>query len=159
MARFGSAARGDPLYEALAHLGRLLRTVFLADYFVNEAFRRELLRVLNRGEAVNALKRSIYAGRVASYQAKQHDEMQAVADALSLLANIVMAWNTAKMQAVLDRWNARRSSAVPPELIGRIAPTRTEGINLRGVFSFPVEHYAEQILPSLAAAKSRLVGA
>src|SRR5450755_5098141 len=26
------------------------------------------------------------------------------------------------MQAILDRWNARRSSAVPPELIGRIAP-------------------------------------
>ena len=40
LARFGAAARGDPLYEALAQLGRLLRTVFLADYFVNEAFRR-----------------------------------------------------------------------------------------------------------------------
>ena len=69
----------------MVQVGKLLRTVFLCDYFVNEAFRRELLRVLNRGEAVNALKRSIYVGRVASYQAKQHEEMQAVADALSLL--------------------------------------------------------------------------
>jgi TnpA family transposase len=102
LARFGSAARSDPLYEALAQLGRLLRTVFLADYFVNEPFRRELPRVLNRGESDNSLKRSIYAGRVAGYQAKQHDEMQAVADALSLLANIVMAWNTIKIQMVLD---------------------------------------------------------
>jgi TnpA family transposase len=123
LARFSAAARGDPLYEAMARLGRLLRTVFLADYFVNEAFRRELLRVLNRGESVNSLKRSIYVGRVASYQAKQHDEMQSVADALSLLGNLVMAWNTMKMQMVLDRWNTRRSTAVPPELIGRIAPT------------------------------------
>lgn len=65
----------------MGHLGRLLRTVFLADYFVNEAFRRELLRGLNRGESVNALKRSIDLGRVASNQAKRHDEMQAVADA------------------------------------------------------------------------------
>jgi TnpA family transposase len=40
--------------------GRLLRTAFLTDYFVNDAFRRELLRVLNRGEAVNALERTIY---------------------------------------------------------------------------------------------------
>jgi Tn3 transposase DDE domain len=85
--------------------------------------------------------------------------MQAVADALSLLANLVMAWNMMRMQAGLDRWNARRASVVPPELIGRIAPTRTEGINLRGVFSFPVEQYAEQLLPSLAASKSRVVGA
>jgi hypothetical protein len=124
------------------HLGRLLRTVFLCDYFLNDVFRRELLRVLNRGKAVNALKRSIYTGRVASHQAKQSEEMQAVADALSLLANIVMAWNTAQMQQVLDHWAQRRSGVVPPELIGRIAPTRTEGINLRGVFRFPVERYA-----------------
>ena len=158
LARFGSASRGDPLYEALVQLGRLLRTIFLADYFVNEAFRREILRVLNRGESVNALKRSIYVGRVAGYQAKQPEEMQAVADALSLLVNIVMAWNTMKMQTVLDRWNTRRSTAVPPELIGRIAPTRTEGLNLRGVFSFPIDDYSPQLLPSLAAAKSRAVG-
>ena len=155
LARYGSAARGDPLYEAMAQVGKLLRTVFLCDYFVNEAFRRELLRVLNRGEAVNALKRSIYVGRVSTYQAKQHEEMQAVADALSLLANLVMAWNTMKMQSVLDHWNARRSTAVPPALIGRIAPTRTEGINLRGVFTFPIEQYQAQLLPSLSATKSR----
>ena len=64
LARFGSSARGDPTYEAGVQLGRLLRTAFLADYFVNSAFRRELRRVLNRGEAVNALKRAIYTGRV-----------------------------------------------------------------------------------------------
>jgi hypothetical protein len=91
-ARFGSASRGDPFYEAVVHLGRLLRTVFLCDYFLNDVFRRELLRVLNRGEAVNSLRRAIYTGRVASHQAKQPDEMQSVADTLSLLANIVMAW-------------------------------------------------------------------
>lgn len=52
LARFGSAARGDPIYDAGVQLGKLLRTAFLADYFVNASFRRELRRVLNRGEAV-----------------------------------------------------------------------------------------------------------
>jgi hypothetical protein len=33
-----------------------------------------------------------------NHQAKHDDEMPAVADALSLIANIVMAWNTAQMQ-------------------------------------------------------------
>src|SRR5258708_6961459 len=153
MARFGSAARGDPLYEVGVGIGRLLRTIFLADYFVNPAFRRELLRVLNRGEATNALKRLIYTGRVANYQAKSEDEMQAVADALSLLANIVMAWNTAKMQAIFDRWAPRRNGRIPPELIARIAPTRTEGLNMRGIFRFPIELYLEQLLPSWVSPK------
>ena len=83
--------------------------------------------------------------------------MQAVADALSLLANIVMAWNTAQMQAVLNRW-ANRRQVIPPELIGRTAPTRLEGINLRGVFRFPIERYADQLLPSQTAAKTSAAG-
>jgi hypothetical protein len=113
--------------------------------------------VLNRGEATNALKRLIYTGRVSSYQAKSEDEMQAVADALSLLANIVMAWNTAKMQAIFDRWAKRRNGAIPSELIARCAPTRTEGLNMRGIFRFPIELYLEQLLPSWASPKIQLL--
>jgi TnpA family transposase len=126
LARFGSAARGDPLYEVGVVIGRLLRTVFLADYFVNSTFRRELLRALNRGEATNALKRLIYTGHVANYQAKSEDEMQAVADALSLLANIVMAWNTAKMQAIFDRWALTRLRYPLPTLQGVHCCTRMQ---------------------------------
>ena len=103
---------------ASSSLGRLLRTAFLADYFVKDPFRNELRRVLNRGEAINALKRAIYTGRISPAQAKRVEEMQAVADALSLLANIVMAWNTTQMQAVLDRWSNRRQ-VIPSELIGK----------------------------------------
>jgi len=147
MARFGSAARSDPVYEAGVQLGRLLRTSFLADYFTNPLFRHELRRVLNRGEAVNAMKRSIYVGRIVPAQAKQDEEMQAVADALNLLANIVMAWNTMQMQAALEAW-ANRRQFIAPELTEKIAPTRLEGINLRGIFRFPTERYAEQLLPS-----------
>lgn len=72
------------------------------------------------------------------------EELAAVGDALGLLANILMAWYTAQMQVAFDRLNARRSTA---GLIGRIAPTRAEGINLRGVFRFPVEVYADRLLP------------
>jgi len=62
-----------------------------------------------------------------------------------------MAWNTAQMQQVFDHWAQHRGGSLPPELIGRVAPTRTEDINLRGVFRFPVERYADRILPSVGA--------
>ena len=107
--------------------------------------------MLNRGEAVNALKRSIYTGLVASHQAKRRDEVQNVADTLSLVANLVMAWNTAQIQYVLDHWANRRGGAVPPELTERVAPIRTDGINLRDVFRFPVERFVGRILPSVTA--------
>ena len=48
------------LYEAGVQLGRLLRTAFLADYFVKDAFRNELRRADPAGingalEGVNSL--------------------------------------------------------------------------------------------------------
>ncbi len=157
LARFGSAARGEPAYEAGVQLGRLLRTAFLADYFVKTPFRQELRRVLNRGEAVNALKRAIYTGRISPAQAKRPDEMQAVADGLSLLANTVMAWNTMQMQAVVNRW-ANRRQVIEADIMAKIAPTRLSGINLRGVFRFPVERYAADLMPSLAPSINAAVG-
>ncbi|BCT67359.1 hypothetical protein NNRS527_00941 [Nitrosospira sp. NRS527] len=60
--------------------------------------------MLNRGEAVNALKRAIYTGRVSPARARCVDEMQ----------------------AILYRW-ANRRQIVPPKLIGKIAHTRLEG--------------------------------
>jgi hypothetical protein len=108
--------------------------------------------VLNRGEAVNSMKRSIYVGRIVPAQAKQDEEMQTVADALNLLANIVMAWNTIQMQAALQAW-ANRRQFIAPELTEKIAPTRLEGIKLRGIFRFPTERYAEQLLPSQTLSK------
>jgi len=155
LSRFGSAARGDPVYEAGVQLGQLLRTVFLCDYFVKDQFRRELLQVLNRGESVNSLKRAIYVGRVSSHQARREEEMRSVANGLSLLANIVMAWNTSQMQAILNRWNASRPKPVPQALIGPIAPTHIERINLRGVFQFPFERFDDQLFPSLARRSSK----
>jgi hypothetical protein len=101
----------------------------------------------------------IYTGRVSGHQAKSPDELQAVADALSLLANIVMAWNTATMQAVFDRWAHSRRGAVAPELIARCAPTRTEGLNMRGVFQFLIEPYADALMPSRVIPKTTILEA
>jgi TnpA family transposase len=51
--KLGSAARGDDLHRAGDHLGRLLRTIFLCDYFTRPEFRREIHTLLNRGESVH----------------------------------------------------------------------------------------------------------
>ncbi len=126
-------------------------------HFVKTPFRQELRRVLNRGEEVNAMKRAIYTGRISPAQAKRPEEMQAVADGLSLLANIVMAWNTMQMQAVVNRW-ANRRQVIEADIMAKIAPTRLSGINLRGVFRFPVERFAADLMPSTAPAIHAAVG-
>jgi TnpA family transposase len=64
--RFGAAARADPIHKAGNALGKLLRSLFLCDYLSNEGFRREILRILNRGESVHTLQRVMHFGSLAA---------------------------------------------------------------------------------------------
>jgi hypothetical protein len=108
-----------------------------------------LQHVLNRGEAVHAVQRAIHVGRIPVELARREDSLSAVSSALTLLANVLMAWNTTHMQHALE---ALQASAIEPrpDQLRRIAPTYLEGINLRGNFIFPVGRYASRLLPSLA---------
>jgi predicted component of viral defense system (DUF524 family) len=58
-----------------------------------------------------------------------------------------MAWNASHMQTA---WEGIKEAGGEPgtEDLRRIAPTNIEGINLRGTFDFPVEKFAQRILPS-----------
>jgi TnpA family transposase len=152
--RYGSDARGQAAYDAGVQLGKMLTSLYLMDYFLNPEFRAEVRHALNRGEAMHTLQRAIHDGQIPNDLAKRDDSLLGVSSALSLLSNIVVAWNTEGMQAALD--GIRAAGAQPPSQdLRRVAPTNLEGINLRGTFDFPVEKYAERILPSTATTSSR----
>jgi TnpA family transposase len=92
--------------------------------------------VLNRGEAVYAVQRSIRVDRIPVELARREDSLSAVPSALALLANVLMAWNTKHMQHALESLQACGIKPLPEQL-RRIASTYLEGINLRGSFIFP----------------------
>jgi len=143
--RFGHASKGDPVYEAGVQLGMILRTIFLCDYYTKPSFRRELHRVLNRGEAVHTLNRAIFSGRMPHFKGRTDDELVAVSGSLRLLSNIVMAWSVEATQAALD--HLKGQGIVPsPEILAHLGPIRFSAVNFRGMLNFPLEHYAAQII-------------
>ena len=76
-----------------------------------------------------------------------------VFSSLSLLSNSAMAWNAGHMQNALNRIQATGENPLFEDL-RRIAPINIEGINLRGTFDFPVEKFAQRILPSSVPVKA-----
>ncbi len=154
--RLGSAAQGDPLQRAADQLGRLLRTLFLCDYFANKEFRREIHTLLNRGESVHQLQRAIYYGKIAHDRGRRTDEMKAISGSHALLTNIVMAWNTSRMQLVVDRWR-KQGQSVDEAWLRRAGPVGFGHINFRGTFSFGVGRYADALVQRPAKRQERLV--
>lgn len=143
--RLGSAARGDPMHKAADQLGRMLRTLFLCDYFTNDEFRREIHTLLNRGESVHQLQRAIYYGRLAAERGRRRDEIRAISGSHALLTNVVIAWNTMKMQAVVDRWRNERHP-IEDAWIRRMGPVHFGNVNFRGLIAFGVERYSDALL-------------
>jgi len=63
MSKLGSYARQNSLATALREMGRIEKTIFMLDYISNEVLRRRIQRGLNKGEAMNALAKSIFFGK------------------------------------------------------------------------------------------------
>jgi len=140
--RFGSAAAGDPVYEAGDELGKLLRTLYLCDYLSNPVFRVMILDLLNQGEAVHSLQRAVHNGMITAKHGRTMEELGAISGALTLLANIVMAWNTHRLQLAIDRM----PGAYPDEVLSRIAPIGHKHINLRGILTFDLSQLGPSLL-------------
>lgn len=145
LARHGSAAAGDDVRRCLDQYGRLLRSVFLCDYFTNAVFRREIHTLLNRGESVHQLQRAIYYGRVTAERGRRRDELKSISGAHALLTNMVIAWNTMRLQETVERLKSG-GQRVEDNLLRRIGPVHFGHINFRGVMRFSVDRYASVLL-------------
>lgn len=143
--RFGSASRGDPIHDAGDELGLVLRTLFLADYYTNPVFRRELHRVLNRGESIHKLQRAIYSGRMPHNKGRTMDALVAISGSLTLLSNLVIAWATRQTQKALDRL-VGQGVTVPKEVMAHIGPARWWNVNFRGIFSFVLDRFRSRLI-------------
>ena len=145
LARFGSDAQGGPLYQAAVTFGRLVRTQYLCEYFVDSDFRDAIRRVLKHGESVHQLQRTIRPHAIGPKRGRSREEQRAISGSLSLLSNLVMGWNTQKIQQMMDLPAHRRPDFHLAD-IAAIGPVATRHINFRGVLHFPLDEFAEPVL-------------
>ena len=145
--RFGNAARGEEVYRAGTALGQLLRTIYLCDYFTLPEFRREIHRILDRGESVHALQRIIHHGAVPVARGRDMAGLGVISGALTLVTNAVMAWNAARLQKAVDaEVGFGRTRELSVDALSHIGPVAYAHINFRGTYRFPVQRYAARLL-------------
>lgn len=149
--QYGSASQGDPIYNAGVGIGKLLRTIYLCDYFGVADFRNGILDLQNQGEAVHSLQRAIHSGRITAKWGRTPHQMTAISGALTLLTNIVMAWNTARIQAYLDA----NADGIPDKVASKVAPIGHAHVNMRGTMSFRIGEAKKRLL-GLAEPQNRL---
>ncbi|MGI9301628.1 MAG: Tn3 family transposase [Gammaproteobacteria bacterium] len=148
--RFGSAARGERIHRAGHTLGQLLRTVYLCDYFTLPEFRQSVFRILERGESVHSLQRQICSGALPARRGRRTEELVATSGALALITNCVMAWNTQRLQSVIGRERRRTKPRFAIGDVSTVGPVGYAHINFHGTYRFPLERFANRLVPTAA---------
>lgn len=153
LARFGSASSDSPIYRAGVHLGRLIRSIYLCDYFMSDDLRRMVHRILVHGEAVHTLQRAINAGSFSKPRGQREEELFATSGTITLLTNLCLAWTATRMEEEIFGDNGLASEEDNLDWLSHISPAHYSNINFRGTLSFEVREYAKWLLSDVPAAR------
>lgn len=88
-------------YQALAELGKAIKTLFLCEYLNSEALRREINEGLNTIENWNGVNNFIFYGKSSEFNSNQFGEQEISMLALHLLQISLVYINTLMLQEVL----------------------------------------------------------
>ena len=77
MSKIGAYARQNSLATALKEMGYIEKTIFILDYVSSKALRHKINRGLNKGEAMNALARAVFFGKLGEFRNRSiQDQLQ-----------------------------------------------------------------------------------
>src|SRR5262245_34850761 len=129
--------RPTKLAQAVAEYGRVDKTIHCLTYIDDELKRRCTLIQLNRGEDRHRLARAVFHGKRGELRQRYREGQEDQLDALGLVVNIIVLWNTLYMEAALHQL-AAEGFPVEAEDVVRLSPLMFDHINLLGRYAFSV---------------------
>jgi TnpA family transposase len=119
------------IHRGLEEYGRMLKTIDILTFVSDKPHRRKVGRMLNKGEAVHSLARDVAYGQRGVLTDRDFASQLNRATCLSLLLNIIAAWNTRYMQAALDHLRDKGYPVQDSDL-EHLSPITSAHINLHG---------------------------
>lgn len=141
LSKLGSYARKNSLALAANEMGKIEKTIFLANYYIDELARRRIQKGLNKGELVNALTRKINIGKNDELHDPSYEGQSQIAKLTDFIINAIVVWNSVYIQEIVQRLRDNREC--PEELLQHISPIRWSHIKFYGDYMFSDEQVGD----------------
>ncbi|MFF4648283.1 Tn3 family transposase [Streptomyces sp. NPDC001389] len=127
--------RPTPLGDAIAHYGRIAKTLHILRLADEPGYRRQIKVQANLQEGRHALARKIFHGRAGQLYQRYQEGMEDQIGALGLVLNALVLFNTRYMDAAVTQLRADGFD-VRDEDITRLSPFVRHHVNMLGRYSF-----------------------
>jgi TnpA family transposase len=132
--KLASCSRKNSLRKALQEVGKIERTLFMLDWVKNPKLRRTVQIGLNKGEARNALARSIFENnRGGELRDRKRSDQQNRASGLNLIISAIALWNTVYLEKAVEKLE-KEGHKIDKELLSHVSPLDWKHIILNGDF-------------------------
>ena len=141
--KLGSYPRQNGMAVALRELGRIERTLFTLDWMQNVELRRRVQIGLNKGEAKNAMARTVFLNRLGEIRDRSYENQRYRASGLNLVVAAILLWNTVYLERAVQ---ALRDAGkdVNDTLLPHLSPLGWEHITLTGDYIWQQSGQVEQ---------------
>ncbi|MFB7739490.1 Tn3 family transposase [Streptomyces sp. NPDC056112] len=127
--------RPTPLGDAIAHYGRISKTLHILRIADEPDYRRQIKSQANLQESRHSLARKIFHGRHGQLYQRYQDGMEDQIGALGYVLNALVLFNTRYMDAAVNQLRANGFD-VRDEDVARLSPFVRHHVNMLGRYSF-----------------------
>ncbi|MDH5675277.1 MAG: Tn3 family transposase [Myxococcales bacterium] len=127
--------RSTPLGDALAHYGRIYKSLHVLRLADDRSYRRQIKAQANLQEGRHDLARRIFHGERGELRQRYRDRMENQLGALGLVLNVIVLFNTRYIDAALNRLRAE-GYPVQDSDAARLSPFVREHLNIQGKYTF-----------------------
>jgi TnpA family transposase len=135
VSKFSSYARQNRTKRALWEFDNILRSLYLL-YFIDDlTLRRNVQRVLGRGEAYNQLRRAVSFANFGALRFRTEGDQQIWGECSRLLTNCIIYYNAVILSQLLETKLAD-ADETQAQRLARVSPIAWRHINFQGRYNF-----------------------
>lgn len=134
--RLSSYTKENPLYKALKEFGRIIKSLFILQYYDDVKLRQRIEKQLNRIELSNKFGRAIFFDNNGEFQKPSEEEHAIITACQVILQNAIVLWNYLYLSQVIVNIDDRKEQQLIIDSIRSGSVLAWRHVNLIGVFDF-----------------------
>lgn len=132
--KINSYNRSNGVAKGLKEIGRVLKTKYIIEYYTDGNLRKEVQKILNKGESINSVARLIFFGKQGRLNESKIERQLEKVSCLNLLLSALIIWNSRYLEKVYHQ--VKHETWFDEEEFKRVSPLGTYHVNFLGRYIF-----------------------